>query len=394
MRIRIYQINLERDIDRIAFESLDRLERYQGSGEINSSIYDKVYEGEVDCSDLEAVFEKFNLDHPEDYRGRSLSVSDIVEVVDSPEIVGVVKMDDGERTFTDYLEYTAFQDLLRQQDRDFDAHDYTGLHKHIIEPGFFFCDSIGFKKVAFDPEVAKDTQKDTDRIRVVLLEPGKIARITEIKHTLADMQSIVHGDIEAFYPFEEEVCIVCNEEGKLNGSALNRAIYGEPAEKEMNYGEMVSAFREAERSGKHLEGYVVFTEDSFKEPYPEAARTYFISSNNKAFLANMGGYSIYGSALDGSDPMVRLEQYMAAEKGGENGWKIERCYMKENSREILDIIAGTCFICDCSGEDFGSLTEEQANRYAKQFKLPENFIRIGEEIHAIPFKPMEESLER
>ncbi len=162
----------------------------------------------------------------------------------------------------------------------------------------------------------------------------------------------------------------------------------------MNYGEMVSAFREAERSGKHLEGYVVFTEDSFKEPYPEAARTYFISSNNKAFLANMGGYSIYGSALDGSDPMVRLEQYMAAEKGGENGWKIERCYMKENSREILDIIAGTCFLCDCSGEDFGSLTEEQANRYAKQFKLPENFIRIGEEIHAIPFKPMEESLER
>ncbi len=48
MKIRIYQINLERDTDRIAFESLDRLERHQGSGEINSSIYDKVYEGEVD----------------------------------------------------------------------------------------------------------------------------------------------------------------------------------------------------------------------------------------------------------------------------------------------------------------------------------------------------------
>ncbi len=394
MMIRIYQINMDRDADRIIFESLDQLERYQGSSEINSAIYDMVYECDANCNDLEAVFEKFNMDRPEDYRGRSLSVSDIVEVIDSPEIVGVVKMGDEERTFTDFLEYTAFQDRLREQNRNFDARDYTGLHKHIIEPGFYFCDSIGFKKVEFDPESAKDAQKDADKIRVVLLEPGKVARITEISHTLADMQSIVHGSIEAFYPFEEEVCIICNEEGKLDGSALNRAIYAEPTEKEMTYGEMASAFRNAERSGNHMEGYIVFTEDSFMESYPETARTYCISSNNKAFQPNMGGYSIYGSALDGSDPMVRLEQYMAAEKGGEDGWKIERCYTKENSREMLDIIAGTCFICDCSGEDFGSLTEEQANRYAMQFKLPESFIRIEGEIHAIPFNPMEQSLER
>ena len=347
MNVRIYQINLERDIDRIAFESLDRLERYQGSGEINSSIYDKVYEGEVEADNLEDVFRVFNLEHPEDYRGRSLSVSDIVEVVESQS----------------------------------------------VKAGFYFCDSVGFKEVEFDPEEAGKLHDDKDKIRVVLLEPGKVARITEINHTLEDMQGIVHGDIEAFYPFEEEVCIVCNEEGKLNGMALNRAIYAEPAEKEMTYGEMASQFRDAERSGKHLEGYIVFTEDSFKEPYPEAARTYCISSNNKAFQPNMGGYSIYGSALDGSDPMVRLEQYMAAEKGGENGWKIERCYMKEDTREMIDIIAGTCFICDCSGDSFGSLTEEQAERYAKQFQLPERFVRINDNIHAVPFKPMED-LER
>lgn len=85
--------------------------------------------------------------------------------------------------------------------------------------------------------------------------------------------------------------------------------------------------------------------------------------------------------------------HMAAEKGGEDGWKIERCYMKEDTREMIDIIAGTCFICDCSGEDFGSLTEEQANRYAKQFMLPEHFVRINDNIQAIPFKPMED-LER
>ncbi len=210
MKIKIYQINMNRDTERVAFESLEFLERRQGNRRINSSIYDRVYEGELDCNDLERVFEKFNFEHPEDYRGRSMSVSDIVEVVDSPEIVGIVKTGDGERSFTDFLEYTAFQNLLRDQGRDFETHDYIGFHKHLIEPGFYFCDSFGFKKVEFDPESVKATQKDTDKIRVVLLEPGKVARITEISRTLADMQNVVHGDIEAFYPFEEEVCIVCN----------------------------------------------------------------------------------------------------------------------------------------------------------------------------------------
>lgn len=28
------------------------------------------------------------------------------------------------------------------------------------------------------------------------------------------MQRVVGGDIEGFYPYEEQVCIVCNDEGK------------------------------------------------------------------------------------------------------------------------------------------------------------------------------------
>ena len=53
----------------------------------------------------------------------------------------------------------------------------------------------------------------------------------------------------------------------------------------------------------------------------------------------MGGYSIYGSALDGTDPCVRLEQYMAVERGGKNGWKIERCYVKtEDLEQVKDLI--------------------------------------------------------
>lgn len=100
------------------------------------------------------------------------------------------------------------------------------------------------------------------------------------------------------------------------------------AEVDMSYGELRSLFRSVERSGRgHVSAHVVFTEDSFTQPYSEESRTYIFSSDNKAFQPNMGGYSIYGSCLDGSDPCLRLEGYMAAEKGGKDGWKIERCYM-------------------------------------------------------------------
>ena len=118
-------------------------------------------------------------------------------------------------------------------------------------------------------------------IRVVLLEPQKEARVVEIGSSLQSMQSVVGGLIEAVYPFEEQVCIVCNEEGKLQGLPLNRAL------------------RDAEGN-------------------------------------------------------------------------------------IYDIIAGTAFLCDCSGEDFGSLTDAQAAKYLALFKYPEAFASINGCIVAIP----------
>ena len=57
-----------------------------------------------------------------------------------------------------------------------------------------------------------------------LLEPGKLARTAEIDASLAGMQKVVGGLIEPFYPFEEQVCIVCNEESKINGMRPNRSV--------------------------------------------------------------------------------------------------------------------------------------------------------------------------
>ena len=101
----------------------------------------------------------------------------------------------------------------------------------------------------------------------------------------------------------------------------------EPYKYDITYKEMTDFFLTAERAGQHLTGYIVFSQSSFKKPYSVESRTYEVSSDSKAFKPNMGGYSIYGSSLDRTDLCVRLERYMACEKGGPDGWQIERCYM-------------------------------------------------------------------
>ena len=103
--------------------------------------------------------------------------------------------------------------------------------------------------------------------------------------------------------------------------------------KKITYKELAKIFCDYEsnvKDGSHLSGYVVFTENSFKDYFSLEARTYSVSSDNKAFQPDMGGYSIFGSAIDGSDPLVRLERYMAAEQGGKNGWKVDYCYLDED----------------------------------------------------------------
>ena len=78
--IRIYQIDLDRDNDGVAFEPYGTLARYQGSPDVNPALYDKVFYGAVDVSDIEDIYRIFNVEMPEGYEGRSLSVSDVVEI--------------------------------------------------------------------------------------------------------------------------------------------------------------------------------------------------------------------------------------------------------------------------------------------------------------------------
>lgn len=78
---------------------------------------------------------------------------------------------------------------------------------------------------------------------------------------------------------------------------------------------------------KRLRGVVVFREDSWDKPYTETQRSYQFSSDNKAFLPDQLGYSIFADCLDGKDLGVRIDWYMKDDK---NPWKVDYCYLLES----------------------------------------------------------------
>ena len=59
---------------------------------------------------------------------------------------------------------------------------------------------------------------------ILLVPPGQQPKKITIDGTLAAMQRIVGGPIQAVYPFEEPVALICHEEGKLLRLPLNRAL--------------------------------------------------------------------------------------------------------------------------------------------------------------------------
>ena len=59
---------------------------------------------------------------------------------------------------------------------------------------------------------------------VLIVEPEKAPRMAAISGDLESLQKVVGGHIEAVYPYNDPVALVCNEEGKLIGLPLNRKI--------------------------------------------------------------------------------------------------------------------------------------------------------------------------
>ena len=61
-------------------------------------------------------------------------------------------------------------------------------------------------------------------MNVLMVEPGKAPYEMQIGDDLRSMQALVGGQLEAVYPFEQPVVLICNEHGKQDGLPLNRAL--------------------------------------------------------------------------------------------------------------------------------------------------------------------------
>ena len=102
-KVRIYQINPGREcIHNIPVMFMDLEYIKSKFGTLPAHLYDLVFDVDVGTEFPEEIFRIFNVDFPEGYTGRSLSVSDVIELYDE------------------------------------------------TESNFLFCDSYGFKLVTFD----------------------------------------------------------------------------------------------------------------------------------------------------------------------------------------------------------------------------------------------------
>ena len=65
-------------------------------------------------------------------------------------------------------------------------------------------------------------------MKVVFCEPDKFARIIEVENDLDSLYELLDCDmIQAVYPWEDSACIICDDEGKLTGKDLCRALRDE-----------------------------------------------------------------------------------------------------------------------------------------------------------------------
>lgn len=118
-----------------------------------------------------------------------------------------------------------------------------------------------------------------EKMTVLLVEPEKIPKEVTIGSDLESLQKAVRGYIEVVYPFEDNVCIICNEEGKINGMHLNRALYTED-------GKMYDIL-----SGPFI--IAGLTEDNFGSLTPEQIKLYSEMYNTpEAFIMNNGKITV------------------------------------------------------------------------------------------------------
>ena len=92
--------------------------------------------------------------------------------------------------------------------------------------GEYVLDADNFAEVDFTVDAEREVQlEEPEQLDVLLVKPGMYPQQVQIDPGLVALQQAVEGDIETAYYFEEPVAVIVNDEGKLDGSELNRAIW-------------------------------------------------------------------------------------------------------------------------------------------------------------------------
>jgi hypothetical protein len=173
MKIKTFQIDSKKDEKNVGFLSYETM--MKAYGRVNSSIYKQTFDGNVDAENLETVFTILNCHQPPAYQGHSMSVSDVVAVVD----------DNGTK--------------------------------------YYFCDSIGFKEIVFDESQCAPLEGNM----AVIVEPGKQPYAAKVRDNLRAWQRIVDGYVESAHPFDDNVLLYCNEEAVWRELDENRPVNGQ-----------------------------------------------------------------------------------------------------------------------------------------------------------------------
>ena len=186
----IYQLKPNLELDSLRFEGTESLKRMGISKDnfdaIKPENYTLLYVGELSelqketqGATLEAIFEKFNLDHPEDFRGHSLSVSDIV-----------VLHQNGQNTahFVDSFGYTEIPDFLREQTPEKEEmQDTSGHNVQKTEP-------------EIDGDEIIDLGDETEQVLAEMKKTLESEQETELAFSIAD-RFISIQEVEGGYDY-------------------------------------------------------------------------------------------------------------------------------------------------------------------------------------------------
>ena len=80
---------------------------------------------------------------------------------------------------------------------------------------------------------------------------------------------------------------------------------------------------------------------------------------------------------------------MAAEHGGKDGWKIERCGLVKEGKEITAVVYGPCLICGSKDGKITSLEEADLYWLKDKYHLPERVLEVDGKLQATSYYPGE-----